>query len=300
MMDFSHLPQTGGSRLDIFVPEQTTNDYQVWRKPRNCSFVYILAIGAGTGGGGGGAAASTSTAGGAGGPSGAISKLFIPAVFLPDTLMMNIGLGSAGAAQGGQGVAAGNTTIRPYAGSTSILRSAATQFVTGGGANITAATSQSLGGSEIAAAGIFLSSNGIAGLAGALGTAVATYASDGLITRGNAGAGVAATFTAISGGSIQRIAFDPNGSTITVNGGTGGTNGTAGQDGIGILPSVHNPYTFYSLGGAGGGNGTTTGGRGGSGFYGSGGGGGGSRLGGTTGGGVGGKGGDGIVIIWSF
>lgn len=100
MLDFTNLPQGGGARMDIFMAQGTitvANNWQVWTRPRNCSFVYILALGGGGGGAGGFAAASGQAGGGGSGGSGGITRGFIPGMLVPQQLFISVARGGAGA-----------------------------------------------------------------------------------------------------------------------------------------------------------------------------------------------------------
>ncbi len=69
-------------------------DYQTWKKPANCTWVYMLCVG----GGASGATSLVGTAvgcfGGMGGSSGQQTTLIIPAMFLPDILYVQCGMGA--------------------------------------------------------------------------------------------------------------------------------------------------------------------------------------------------------------
>lgn len=315
MLDLSHLPQAGGTRLDILVPAGAQTDFQVWNKPRNCSFVYILALGPGGGGGGGNHVASGAAGGGGGGGSGSLTRIFAPAQLLPNQLLFQIGRGGAGGAAAGAGSTGTNTFLRlnsnsttGIAGSSGVAIATSGTFggagTTAGGNNGTGGAATTAGGGSLLHAALWLSQGGLVGIAGAAtsNTTVAVTSNQGLWSGGNGGAGNASAFGPSNGGGVERANLDHSQSVITVPGGLGssGAAGGNGTDGFCQLPSVHNPYSVYFLPGAGGGNSTVAGGRGGNGSYGCGGGGGGSRQGATSGGGAGGRGGDGIVIIWSF
>lgn len=84
----------------------TASGWEPWIKPRNARMVMIVCIGAGAGGGGGHtAAAGTARGGGGGGGCGAISRVLLPAIFLPDTLFVLAGAGGAGGTAAGAGSA---------------------------------------------------------------------------------------------------------------------------------------------------------------------------------------------------
>ena len=282
-----------GTNLQTGLPSPSI---YFWVKPRGITMVHITAIGGG-GGGGAGVASATSTAGsgGSGGGSGAITRLTIPAIFLPDSLEITVGFGGNGAATG-NGVSGGNTFIDSARGSDV----AATRIIQAGG-GVSGQGGTAGGGTAGGAGGnIGVLTNGvyqalgtwvsIAGIAGAANTASGgagqstTIVDTGLpITGGASGGGKTAANGNNVGGNVTGF-----GSAIpTIPGGDALSGGTGG---------VFSLTPFYSLGGSGGGaNAGGTGGRGGNGGPGCGGGGGGAGL--TGGAGPGGNGGPGIVII---
>lgn len=72
---YGHGPQTGAV------------EYQTWTKPRGISMVMLVAIGGGGSGGGGFTRASGAAGGGGGGGgAGAMTRVLVPASFLPDVL----------------------------------------------------------------------------------------------------------------------------------------------------------------------------------------------------------------------
>lgn len=81
-----------------FGEVRTTSDWKIWNKPKSCKFVHILAVGGGGGGSGGqcfsGAGAYLGSGGGGGG--GGSCSIFLPAVFIPDTLYIQCGQGGLG------------------------------------------------------------------------------------------------------------------------------------------------------------------------------------------------------------
>lgn len=92
---------------------QTNDNWQVWNKPKSCTFIYMMALGAGGGGGGGACQPSAvTTGGGGGGGGGAVIQTMIPAVLLPDVLYIRTGLGGSGGlggVGGGSSAASGGT-----------------------------------------------------------------------------------------------------------------------------------------------------------------------------------------------
>jgi len=148
--------------LDVFnTPTPQTANYQefyrngTWIKPRGASMVRFLLIGAG-----GAGANGTSTAGGGGGGSGAITSWIGPAIFIPDSLRINVGIG---------GTAGVNSTITTVVYQTN--NSTATTLLsadfggygigTGGGANANAMVKN-----QFTASGIFFAIGGENGASG--------------------------------------------------------------------------------------------------------------------------------------
>jgi hypothetical protein len=270
-----------------------------WTKPLGISMVQILLVGAGGGGGGGftGIAAS-SRAGGGGGGGGAISRLSIPAIFLPDTLKITIGAG--GTASTGSGVAggAGSLSTVEVARGTGVASSYLLIANGGGGGGAGTAAARGTAGTAGTVAnatnaifsniGVFAFNQGQAGVTGGiqtggLGTNVTFAGTPGIpFSSGAGGAGVGTSTTNYDGGYVNTGGLIVAQQTGGLAGGGDGYNGVFSQ------------YPFYSIGGSGGGsNNSGAGGKGGNGSVGCGGGGGGA---GTTGGG-GGTGGNGLCII---
>jgi hypothetical protein len=75
-----------------------TSNWKVWNKPAGCKFVNIFVLGGGGGGGGGQSCSGNANylGGGAGGGGGGMFSLFVPAMFIPDTLYINCGQGGLG------------------------------------------------------------------------------------------------------------------------------------------------------------------------------------------------------------
>ena len=89
--------------------DNTTYFYSsgIWNKPAGITMINIIAIGAGGGGGGGCQRVGAVTGcGGGGGGGGGISKITVPAVLLPESLKITVGLGGSGGT--GAGVAGSN------------------------------------------------------------------------------------------------------------------------------------------------------------------------------------------------
>ena len=300
MLDVSHLPsKTGVHEVQTFN-SLGANDWQIWRKPLGRSMGHFMVICSGAGGGGGfSAAAASARGGGGGGGCGAVVRVTIPLILLPDILYIQVPLGGAGGAAGavgGSATANAWVSLRPSSAlnQTILARGSEGSLATGGGAGTGAAGGAGGAGSGVssqktfAALGQFAANSGLTGAAGgaqtgAVGTAVAWGATTLMLCPGAGGAGVGTANTAFAGGAIT------NGGTDLVPAPAGGVvSGGAGQDGF----SLWLPLAFS--GGAGGAShGTVTGGKGGDAGIGCGGGGGG---GGVTGG-AGGRGGNGLVIV---
>lgn len=284
--------------------------WQIWQKPRNARMIFAIVVGGGGGGGGGfTGAAGTARGGGGGGGSGAVSRIIIPAFFLPDTLFVFCGSGGAGST--GSGVAGGagtrsyisKTTVGGVSGPECLIISGAND-AGGGGAGTGAAAGGAGAAGTISTGGVWGFGVGerIAGQIGALGGAQ-TGANGPSVTWGNTnlpisggagGGGTPIANTDFTGGSITGTIQVP---TLTGGAAAGGAGrqGWLLGGGIADFKETLGRQEWASTGGSGGGtNGAAgVGGPGGQAQYGSGGGGGGA---GVTGG-TGGKGGDGFVVL---
>jgi hypothetical protein len=268
--------------LDTFnFPTPQTANYQefygggtsatrTWVKPRGASMVRFMLIGAG-----GGGAVGTSSSGGAGGGSGAVTSWIGPAIFVPDSLSVRVGVG------GVADTAGTDSFIRYYGGksNTTILTAnggTGGSGITGGAGGIAFANN------FFTASGIFTSIAGQVGTAGSSSVAGTnqTASSTTFLSGGAGGAGAAGS----TGGSVT-----PNygylGLPVTTAGGS-----VAGANGYFITQPI-----LVGCGGAGGTTSTSVGSAGGRGGIGCGGGGAGEDA--TTGGG---RGGDGAVFIWAW
>ena len=303
LMPSGFLPrQTGDTQT--FYCQNTVGAlvWHEWRKPRGCTMVNLFCLGSGAGGAGGGAAISgTGAAGGAGGGTGAISRLLIPADFLPDLLYINVGVGGDGGTSNNSGLTGQLSFISTQMGSTvasnlvlvsgTAAPGAAAVGTTGG----TAGTAFAGTGAAYSGMGVLQFIAGQAGAGGGANTGAAgsniTWGGSGITISGGAGGGGKGTTagTDFAGGNITG-----GGSMPTRTGGST-TAALNGEDGLNYYryPQVG----LSTCGGAGGrafgGTNATTGGNGGRAGFGCGGGGGGA----STTGGVGGRGGDGLVII---
>jgi hypothetical protein len=305
MLDLSHIPNSQQD-IQIFNAIEGTRSYQTWRKPKKCSFVYVLSIDGGAGGCSGisittGSSFVTSCGGGSGG----VTRALINSSFVPDVLFIKVGKGGRGGA-----VQVAGSYQTGFPGESSgifCLSNLASQANGNRFASFIGGTTSAVGGDfQATAAGSVASStsNVLIGLTNVISLAGRTATGGGvnatsnmdpltshLVTAGCPGGSYNGTATAVNGGGINASSISP-----PIPGGAGGS--TLGGNGANGITSWK---PFYSLGGAGGGNSHTPGGvagAGGNGGIGSGGGGGGSATAGTPG--KGGDGGDGIVIIISF
>ncbi len=297
MLDLSNLPNAAnGADVQIFYATGPS-DWQTWVKPRGKSMIGIFAFGAGGGGGGGcSGAAGTARGGGGAGASGATFNTIIPAIFLPDTLFVNVGLGGAGGAADTVGLQGGmtNVFVYPLSGSSGPADAIVSAFPGGPGSPGTssAAGAGGSGGSAYTAAISALGSRysstnrpGNAGGAqtGAAGTNATFNAVSSPLCAGAGGGGLGTANTDFAGGSVL--------SSSNIFPASPGGLAMRGTDG------VFRMTPFGSSGGAGGStNSAGTGYGGGNAGLGSGGGGGGAGL---TGG-AGGTGGHGLVVIVSW
>lgn len=288
--DLLHLPQPPYTQV------YNSRGTYTWNKPQGITMVSFFVVGGGGGGGRGGAnSVILGVFGAGGGGGGAVTKLIIPAIFIPESLFINVGAG------GGTSTAGGASFI-DVAGGTNVFT---TRFVfsaggtQGGDGSGAAAGGAGSGGaaSTIASSiyhnlGIFTSIAGGSGTGG-VGTNVATSpVTTNLTSGGSGGAGRNSTTGfgtpgTITGNGTILPTLSPGDRTVTIDGQSG----------------VYSLAPFQSYGGIGAYSGTRNigvqGGTGGNGVYGSGGGGGGSST-NPASGGAGGRGGDGFVIITCF
>ena len=261
MLDVFHtpLPSTG-----YFFEFYGGGSTRTWQKPRGISWVRMMLIGGGGGGGNGG---TDSVTGGGGGSSSNYTTWFGPAAVVPDSLLLNIGLGGALQTNG-----TATTVVLERAISAGYTLLTASPGLAGGiGTAGTAPTVNST--TPFGNSGTFLS------VAGAPGSLTAVPASGTTFLSGGAGGGAASV----------------PGTAVTANYGYTVSAGAANRPGNGGFFTL--TPVMVGLGGSGGGGGTTTGFAGGQGGLGCGGGGGGAA---STVGGDGGRGGDGAVFIWCW
>lgn len=315
-LDLYALPSPTFASVQIFTgaalvstrTATTNTQWREWEKPRGVTVVQIFVLGAGGGGGVGyQAGAGTQRQGGGGGGSGGQSRVTLPAMFIPDRLYIQTGLGGAAGVSGVRSGDAGGATyvaVFPDVTADNLVAYAAG----GGGANNGQADGSGLPGSAGALATLAnmpLAGVGIVNLLagqiggaggsslGAAGGAI-TPPTTGLRAMGGSGGGGAFNQTSgFAGGS-----FTPPATTYlaeqTPLTAAAGPQTTAGGNGASPTP-FWTPITMWG-GGGGGSSYNGNGGAGGNGAYGSGGGGGGAGV--TLG--AGGNGGGGLVIITAW
>lgn len=270
--------------------------WQPWEKPRGAQMVFMTLIGGGGGAGGGLTGTDTTNrGGGAGGACGNVTKLIVPALFLPDILYVSVPRGGAGGTGTGVAGAAGISTQVAYLPDPNL----AVIVANGGNGGAAGASSGSAVGGTAAALGnavlsflatsaVFVLTQGTAGATGGVATGGAgSNASTGIsatgLAAGSGGGGVNSADTAGGNQTTLSATFYPS----VIGAAAGSNRGTDGYWTFG-------PKFVGGIGGTGGGGAHNgIGGGGGNGAYGCGGGGGGA---GTTGG-AGGTGGGGLVII---
>jgi len=284
MLDFNHVLSTPGADIQYFIAVNSAQpsaiaggqQWQTWRKPRGCKLLYILAVGGGASGGCGTNTATTSGGGGGGG-SGAQASLMIPAMFVPDVLYVQCGMGGrqpATLVSGAAGVTGTQTTISIEPFNTFVSNEII--LFAGNGQGGTAATTTAAGGAGAGAAipaisGQPLAGRGIytflAGQAGVVGGSSSAQAATGLtvpttglmVTGGGGGGGKSATvfgtgsvITSPTGGvSTNSSDFFPLTAT-TPAAASGATPANAGRDGMIVRNMIMN------FGGGGGGSASET------------------------------------------
>lgn len=298
----------GQADVQVFGPNSPTSTgtedgAAVWRKRPGASMVAIFAVGAGGSGGHGTVGAVSNAGGGGGGGSGGQIYIEMPALFVPDTLFVMVGVGGVpSAGTGGRSIVA----LAPgsYSAQNALFIEAKGGLGGGSGA------AGGVGGTGGAVGGIGnmpLACGAFVSYAGQTGNSAPGPGSPsntnlpvtGLrVSAGCPGAGLNGSGVA---GSTGGTFANPDSRVFpTLVGGSAGststTPGGAGSNGFEIVKG-------YWCGGTGGGSshGSATGaglfgGNGGDGGIGSGGGGGGGALTGSTQG-LGGRGGDGLVVI---
>ena len=228
-MSLEHFGLNRKTNARVSFYKGSTGNFETWKRLPEESMAFMIAIGGGGGGAGGStAAAGVVRSGGGGGGSGAIARLLVPLVFLPDTLYIQAGRGGApgaAATTGGNG-SAGERSYISIAQNTT----AANIVLQSGNAAATGGTGASTAGS--AAAGV-----------------AETISTVALSLWGNVGI---STFIAGKIGAIGGVVGGGAGAANTIltasimNGGAGGgttpaanTNFSGGaQTGAGIFPTI--------------------------------------------------------------
>jgi len=299
-----------------------TASWQVWQKPASCRFVYMLCIGGGGGGGAGRRNPGVATCGGGGGGCSSITRMMVPAIFLPDVLYIQVGAGGAGGDGDATNIqsdgASGNLSyisVQPNSTAVNIIcqsGNAAAGGGIGGRSNGSIASSGGSAGTAWTAATTILEFAYFRSTIGRIGANAGnttvppsniTVSATGVPLTGGAGGGGTSAGTATeNGGSINASKLNP-----AISGGLADSatnaNGKAGFSLMIPTNSGKTPTPMFFTGGSGGGSTTTAGangGDGGDGAYGCGGGGGGASNETGVPAGDGGKGGDGLVIITCF
>jgi hypothetical protein len=266
MLDLFHIPTPQTANYQEFYggDSSAATQTRTWVKPRGVSMVRFMLIGSGGNGGNG-----SSSAGGGGGGSGAVTSWIGPAIFIPDSLIVNISRGSVG-----------NTSIKYLSknGENTLLSADGG----GGGLTSTGGTgATAMTANQFTASGIFTS---VAGQTGAAGSATG---------GGSNISGSNTTFLSGGGGGAGSAAG--TGGRVTPNYGYPGLpNTTAGGSVAGANGYFITQPILVGCGGAGGTTSTSVGRGGGRGGLGCGGGGSGED------GNAGGQGGNGAVFIWAW
>ena len=254
MLDFNHILNNPNIDVQTFIGTAkitvgqfgvSISEFKTWRKPRGARFVYMIGVGGGSSGGCG-LNTSSISGGGAGGGSGAQSNLLIPAMFLPDVLYIQAGLGGSQPAtlvSGAVGVAGTPTYVVLEQGN--VLAAELTVLFANGGNVTNAAITSSGGSSGTAAAAATIANMPLAGrglyqfFAGQLGTTggsssptpggAQTYPTTGLMVQGGQGGVGYTNVTSTSNNGITSAGFGDNfpsipGATTADSGiGSGGT-----------------------------------------------------------------------------
>ena len=225
MLDFNHILSTPGADIQYFIADASAvpstgsggQQWQTWRKPRGCKFIYMLAVGGGASGGCGINNATTTSGGGGGGGSGGQSMLMIPAMMVPDVLYVQCGQGGrqpATLVSGAAGVygTTSQVCIEPFT-SASVLPNDTVLLASGGSGGGTASPTGSAGAGGTAATianmplagrGIYTllaGQTGTAGGAPGISAASVTVPTTGLMVTGGGGGG-GKTATVFGAGSV--------------------------------------------------------------------------------------------------
>lgn len=320
MIDIFHVLDQPGVDIQTYVgtASVTLTQWQTWRKPKGCKWVYMFAVGGGSSGGCG-VNTGTTSGGGSGGCSGAQSALLIPAIFVPDVLYIQAGQGGKQPAvlvSGAVSVVGVISIVaaEPYTSTNTFLTflqasagpaGVAAATTTTGGTATTAAAVMTLSTVNLAGRGFTNFLAGQAGVSGGSSTAAGTqvtYPTTGLLVSGGGGGGGTDNVTPRAGGGIGITnsglgqGFVPS----IISGGTAASGATPAGSGYHYMSLM--PMIF--TGGSGGGSCSgTAGGVAGAGANGAPGCGGGGAGGSTTTNATlarPGNGGDGFVIMAAF
>jgi hypothetical protein len=193
--DLFHIPEATHADVQVFNANSPTaaGGWATWTKRRGISMVMMYAWGGGGAGGNGVVGAVSTAAGGGGGGSGGQSILLVPAIFLPDTLFVSVGVG--GMAPNAAGVAS-RIAVWP-----DIVTNDCVLLANGGGA----------GGNGAGATG------GTAGAAGAAATTSnCAYANIGMLTLLAGQAGAAGGTTGAGPTAARPVSLPPRGAGLVV------------------------------------------------------------------------------------
>ena len=320
MLDFFNIINNPDYDVQYFqgttgnTAASSLQDYQTWRKPRNATWVYMLCCGGGASGGTSLTGTAVGCFGGPGGDSAQQTTLFIPAIFLPDVLYVQCGMGAIpntySNSTSGSITMAGLASYVSIEPSTTQANNTTVIYAGGGLASLTAANTTSGGTYSTPANANFsymtLGARGqavfITNVAGNAGANLTSSASGlgakpgSCLGSGVGGAGLTTAMAiCISPAIVQSalgLGYDFIGGNAQSGAGANGTNG-----------SIY-PYFFTNYGGNGGSsaNSSSGGGNGGSGGQGAPGCGGGGCGASTNAGATPtpGTGGPGFVLIISF
>lgn len=285
------LPQRGNTNWQVFY---ASNGWQTYMKPPGASMIYFLILAAG---GGGNRPPDGGTTGGGGGGSGGMSRILIPAAFIPDIIYVRPGVGGLGATTANTvGAGGGNSLIgiAPVTTATNLI------YQQGGATPAVSPQAVGSGGpignfqiNSFASLAIWMSvggQNGTAGSASANANVTdITPGASGIITTGGGGGsnGTGSPGDIVANGLFPALTTDTSVST-------GARDGL--QRGAIIEPGLKSFPLIFSGGTGGFGRNAGNSWNGANASYGGGGGGGGANNNVTTSG-NGGNGGDGLIII---